>query len=84
MTTFRVLYKSTAVRLSALYIVLFAICAAFLVFYVTALSERILGQQTRDTLQQEVSDIQRAYGRGGMNAMLRMMERRAPPPGGNN
>ncbi|CAN7646200.1 HAMP domain-containing sensor histidine kinase [Rhizobium sp. LjRoot30] len=83
MTTFRVLYKSTAVRLSALYIILFAICAAFLVFYVTALSERILGQQTRDTLQQEVSDIQRAYGRGGMNAMLRMMERRARQPGAN-
>ena len=53
MNPFRVVFKSTAVRLSALYIVLFALCAAFLVFYVTALSERILSQQTRETLEQE-------------------------------
>ena len=83
MTPFRVVFKSTAVRLSALYILLFAICAAFLVFYVTALSERILSQQTRETLEQEVSDIQRAYNRGGVNGMLRMMERRARQPGAN-
>lgn len=78
-----VLFKSTAVRLSALYILLFALCAAFLVFYVTALSERLLNQQTRDSLQQEVQDVQRAYNTGGMNLMLRMMERRARQPGAN-
>lgn len=48
MSRFRVLFKSTAVRLSALYILLFAICAATLVFYVTAMSERLLTGQIRD------------------------------------
>src|SRR5690606_10772914 len=67
----------------ALYILLFAICAAFLVFYVTAMSERILVQQTRENLVKEVGDMQRAYERGGINAMLRIMERRARQPGAN-
>ncbi|MDI6836010.1 MAG: ATP-binding protein [Rhizobiaceae bacterium] len=83
MSRIGVLFKSTAVRLSALYIVLFALCAAFLVFYVTALSERLLNQQTRDSLQQEVADIERAYNTGGMNQMLKIMERRARQPGAN-
>lgn len=79
----RLLLRSTAVRLSGLYILLFAICAAFLVFYVTALSERLLNQQTQDALRAEVSDVQRAYERGGVNLLLRMMERRARQPGAN-
>ena len=79
----RLMFRSTAVRLSALYILLFALCAAFLVFYVTAMSERLLAQQTRQSLQEEVSDIQRAYERGGINLLLRMMERRARQPGAN-
>ncbi len=45
MNRFLVLFKSTAVRLSALYILLFAICAATLVFYVTAMSERLMTNQ---------------------------------------
>jgi signal transduction histidine kinase len=79
----RLMFRSTAVRLSALYILLFALCAAFLVFYVTALSEKTLVQQTRQTIQEEVEDIQRAYNRGGVNLLLRIMERRARQPGAN-
>jgi signal transduction histidine kinase len=79
----RLMFRSTAVRLSALYILLFALCAAFLVFYVTAMSERILTQQTRQTIQEEVGDIQRAYERGGINLLLRIMERRGRQPGAN-
>ena len=79
----RLMFRSTAVRLSALYILLFALCAAFLVFYVTAMSERLLVQQTRQSLEEEVGDIQRAYGRGGVNLLLRIMERRARQPGAN-
>jgi signal transduction histidine kinase len=77
------MFRSTAVRLSALYILLFALCAAFLVFYVTALSEKTLVQQTRQTIQEEVEDLQRAYDRGGVNLLLRIMERRARQPGAN-
>ena len=83
MSRFRVLFKSTAVRLSALYILLFALCAATLVFYVTAMSERLLTEQIRDAVQQEVSQVKRAYDVGGLNLLLRTMERRARQPGAN-
>ncbi|MBB3446614.1 HAMP domain-containing histidine kinase [Sinorhizobium sp. B11] len=83
MSRFWVLFKSTAVRLSALYILLFAICAATLVFYVTAMSERLLSGQIRDAVAQEVTQVQRAYDAGGMNLLLRTMERRARQPGAN-
>lgn len=83
MTRLGLLLRSTAVRLSALYILLFALCAAFLVFYVTALSERLLNQQTRDSLQQEVTEIQRAYDRGGVESLLKLLERRMRQPGAN-
>jgi signal transduction histidine kinase len=78
-----VVLRSTAVRLSALYILLFALCAAFLVIYVTGLSERILNNQTREALSQEVQEIQGAFQRGGINQLLRTMERRARQPGAN-
>ena len=83
MSRFRVLFKSTAVRLSALYILLFALCAATLVFYVTAMSERLLTDQIRDAVQQEVAEVKRAYEVGGLNLLLRTMERRSRQPGAN-
>ncbi|ENN86216.1 putative sensor histidine kinase transmembrane protein [Rhizobium freirei PRF 81] len=83
MSRFRVLFKSTAVRLSALYILLFSLCAATLVFYVTAMSERLLSGQIRDAVQQEVNQVKRAYDIGGLNLLLRTMERRARQPGAN-
>ncbi|WP_337266411.1 sensor histidine kinase [Oryzifoliimicrobium ureilyticus] len=83
MSRFWLLFKSTAVRLSALYIILFALCAATLVFYVTAMSENLLTSQIRTAVRQEVEQVQRAYDAGGMNLLLRVMERRARQPGAN-
>ena len=79
----RLLFRSTAVRLSAIYIVLFAFCAVVLVVYVTAMSERLLAQQVREALTQETTEVRSAYERGGVNLLLRMMERRARQPGAN-
>ncbi|WDZ77618.1 ATP-binding protein [Ensifer adhaerens] len=83
MSKLRVLFRTTAVRLSALYLVLFSLCAAFLVIYVTGMSERLLQQQTRDAVTAEVSQIEQVYNRAGMNGLLRSLERRARQPGAN-
>ena len=83
MSRFWFLFRSTAVRLSALYILLFAICAATLVIYVTAMSQRLLTGQIREAVQQEVDQVKRAYDTGGINALLRSMERRSRQPGAN-
>ena len=83
MSRLSVLFRTTAVRLSALYLLLFSLCAAFLVFYVTAMSQRLLEQQTKDSVAAEVSQIEQIYGRGGVNGLLRTLERRARQPGAN-
>ncbi|HVK93059.1 MAG TPA: ATP-binding protein [Mycoplana sp.] len=77
------LFRTTAVRLSALYLLLFAACAAFLVFYVTSMSEGLLEQQTRETVAIEVAEIRQIYAVSGMNGLLTTLERRARQPGAN-
>ncbi|ASY55715.1 MULTISPECIES: sensor histidine kinase [Sinorhizobium] len=78
-----VLFRTTAVRLSALYLVLFSLCAVFLVFYVTGMSERLLQQQTREGIAVEAAQIEDIYERAGVNGLLRSLERRARQPGAN-
>ncbi len=75
--------RTTAARLSALFLILFAICAAFLVFYITSLSARMLTAQTQDTINEEVLDLGRAYQRGGLPFLVRVIEQRARQPGAN-
>lgn len=83
MSRLSVLFRTTALRLSALYLLLFSLCAAFLVFYVTAMSQSLLEQQTKDTVTTEVAQIEAIYGRAGVNGLLRTLERRARQPGAN-
>lgn len=75
--------KTTAARLSALYLLLFAICALLLVFYMTSLSARMLTAQTQETINEEVADLARSYQRGGLPFLVRTMERRSRAPGAN-
>jgi signal transduction histidine kinase len=75
--------KTTAARLSALYLLLFAICAVALVFYMTSLSVRMLTAQTQDTINDEVAGLARAYQRGGLPLLVRFVEQRSRQPGAN-
>ena len=75
--------KTTAARLSAMYLLLFAACAVLLVFYMTSLSVRMLTSQTQQTINEEVQGLGRAYQRGGLPLLVRTVERRARQPGAN-
>jgi signal transduction histidine kinase len=75
--------KTTAARLSAMYLLLFAACALLLVFYMTSLSVRMLTAQTQQTINEEVQGLGRAYQRGGLPLLVRTVERRARQPGAN-
>lgn len=83
MSRLRLLFLSAAVRLSAIFALLFALCAGTLVLYVTSMSERLLMNEIRETLTKEVSDMSRAYERGGLGQLARIMEIRARQPGAN-
>ncbi|WP_136622304.1 MULTISPECIES: sensor histidine kinase [Mesorhizobium] len=75
--------KTTAARLSALYLLLFALCAVALVFYMTSLSARMLTAQTQETINDEVLGLARAYQRGGLPILVRVVEQRSRQPGAN-
>jgi signal transduction histidine kinase len=75
--------RTTAARLSALYLLLFALCAVLLVFYMTSLSARMLTAQTQDTINDEVLGLARAYQRGGLPTLVRVVEQRSRQPGAN-
>ncbi|MEP7456814.1 HAMP domain-containing sensor histidine kinase [Phyllobacterium sp. SB3] len=81
MSRFRSLLKMTAVRLSALYLLLFTICALGLVFYMTSSSVRLLTSQTETAINEEVEGIGRAYQRGGIASLMRSIDRRGRQPG---
>ena len=75
--------RTTAARLSALYLLLFAICAVLLVFYITSLSARMLTAQTQETINDEALGLARAYQRGGLPLLVRVVEQRSRQPGAN-
>ena len=75
--------RTTAARLSALYFILFALCAVLLVFYMTSLSSSMLAAQTMETINEEVQGLDRAYRRGGLPFLVRVVEQRSRQPGAN-
>lgn len=83
MAALRAIMKTTAARLSALYLILFAICATLLVFYMTSLSVRMLEAQTRDTINEDVQRLAAGYERGGLQLLVRVIGQRSRQPGAN-
>ncbi|MBX3531670.1 MAG: HAMP domain-containing protein [Rhizobiaceae bacterium] len=49
----------------------------------TGLTERLLLQQTQDTINEEVAGLARAYQRGGLPLLVRFIEQRSRQPGAN-
>ncbi|WP_224007587.1 ATP-binding protein [Aureimonas sp. SA4125] len=81
MRRLRSLMRMTAVRLSAIYLALFAIFAVTLVVYVTATAAGILQSQARATIGEEIAELGRIYYNGGIVGLVRSIERRARQPG---
>ncbi|OXS99430.1 two-component sensor histidine kinase [Notoacmeibacter marinus] len=73
--------RSTATRLSALFVLLFMACALVLVFYMTALSARMMASQTRATIDEEVAELAAVYRHGGLPRLIRTLDRRSRQPG---
>lgn len=75
--------RTTAVRLSALYLALFAVCAVVLVVYVTALFSSISNHQTRLLVEEELEVLGSFYRRGGVTLLFSHIDRRSREPGAN-
>ncbi|EFG37569.1 ATPase-like ATP-binding protein [Brucella sp. NVSL 07-0026] len=81
MSRFSALMRTTAARLSALYLLLFAVGAVALVFYMTNLSASILSGQTQQALGEEVASIGKSYARGGIPQLVQTIDYRSRQPG---
>jgi len=77
------IFRTTAARLSALFLLLFTVSALGLVFYVTSLSERMLVTQTRETIDEEALSLASIYERAGLPGLVRSITLRARRPGAN-
>ncbi len=78
---FPAILNTTATRLSALFVLLFAACAVVLVVYMTSLSVRMLTTQTRATIDDEITDLSEYYTRGGLPLLVRNVNRLSRQPG---
>lgn len=83
MGRFAILLRTTAVRMSALYLGLFAICAVVLVFYVTDLTSNLLTYHTKQVVQDELKVLGNFYRRGGVSMLIGHIDRRSREPGAN-
>lgn len=83
MKRFWAVMNTTAARLSALYLALFAVCSVFLVVYMTGVAANFVITNTRDDIANEVRELDRSFQRGGMRRLVAEVERRARAPGAN-
>ena len=81
MGRFRSLMRMTTVRLSAVYFLLFAICAIVLVVYVTGTAATIVEDQSRRAIAEELADLAQVYQQGGIVGLVRTIDRRSRQPG---
>ncbi len=79
----RSLSRITAVRLSIIYTLIFGVIAVGIVFYMTGATVNVLREQYQTSIDQEVNGLARIYNRGGVNSLIRTLERRARAPGAN-
>ena len=83
MTAFGKLVRTTAFRLTLVYLLLFAMFAASLLAYFAWNTRRLITEEITQTVNAETSEINEIYNRGGMVRLVRTIEYRALRPGAN-
>jgi signal transduction histidine kinase len=82
-TAFGKLIRTTAFRLTLVYLFLFALFAASLLGYFAWNTRRLITEQITTTVNAETGEISAIYGRRGLVGLVRTMENRALRPGAN-
>ena len=75
------LFRTTAFKLSAIFLAVFALFAAFLIGYIARNTTAILQAEMREQVDGEVRAIALQYERGGMRQLSRAIELRSRQPG---
>ena len=80
MTAFGKLIRTTAFRLTLVYLFLFAVFAASLLGYFAWNTRRLINEQIATTVNGEVGEIGEIYARGGLYRLGLAINRRALRP----
>ena len=83
MTAFGKLFRTTAFRLTLVYLLLFAMFAASLLAYFAWNTRRLITEEITQTVNAETSEISEIYGRRGLRGLVLAIEYRALRPGAN-
>src|SRR3979411_884762 len=82
-TAFGKLIRTTAFRLTLVYLFLFALFAASLLGYFAWNTRRLITEQITTTVNAETSEISDIFGRRGLRGLVFTLENRALRPGAN-
>ncbi len=75
------LFRTTAFKLTAVYLVVFALFAGLLLGYVAWNAKRLLDDQIRSTIDAEIQGLAEQQRLGGMRRLVNVIERRSRAPG---
>src|SRR3981189_1859454 len=82
-TAFGKLIRTTAFRLTLVYLFLFALFAASLLGYFAWNTRRLITEQITSTVNAETGEISDIFGRRGLRGLVFTLENRALRPGAN-
>ena len=77
MTAFGKLIRTTAFRLTLVYLFLFALFAASLLGYFAWNTRRMITEQITDTVNSELSELSEQYTKSGLRGLVATVEGRA-------
>jgi signal transduction histidine kinase len=83
MTALGKLFRTTAFKLSLIYLTVFALFAAFLIGYFSWQTSRLITQQITETVDSEISGLTEVYTQGGIRRLLLLVDARSRRPGSN-
>ncbi len=83
MTTIGKFFRTTAIKLSLIYIAVFAGFAVFLVLYLNTNTSALLARQLNDTINAEIKGLAEQYSQRGLPGLITLVDRRSRQPGAN-
>jgi len=78
--SFGKLLRTTAFKLSAFYLVIFAVTIFLTLGYVTWNAQRLVNQQMVSTIEAEITGLAEQFERGGLPRLIRSINRRSRSP----
>src|SRR5262245_51048331 len=83
MTAIGKLLRTTAFRLTLVYLTVFAFFAAFVLVYFAWNTRRLITEQITETVDMEIQGLREIYSQGGIRRLVFAIDERAVRPGSN-